>query len=454
MNEETERALRRAERERQARKEAERLLEQKSLELFGANERLREQAGQLEKLVDARTADLEKALARAESAVRAKADFLATISHEIRTPMNGILGLSELLEMELGDPAQRHHAGLLRQSGQILLTLVNDLLDFSKIEAGHLEIEAVDFDPAGEFESILHTHMPAAHAKSLELHWQFLGLPRRLCGDSLRLRQILGNLLSNAIKFTSSGSVRVEVEAFPAEGSRVLLRMAVSDTGIGMDPAMLPRLFEPFSQAETSTTRRFGGTGLGLAIVRRLSRAMGGDVRAESRPGQGSTFTCELPLERARAQPAVDSSGGGPDSGCDVESVVMDVLLVEDNPINQTVALRFLKKLGHHADVASSGREALDMIWRKNYDLVFMDMQMPEMDGLEATRRLRGMNLPRQPRVVALTANASAADEERCLAAGMDAFLSKPLRLEDMRRQLCDHCVRQLSRGRSSPPVP
>lgn len=441
MNTESDRILRRVERERMARKEAERLLEQKSLELFVANDRLREQAGQLEKLVEARTADLEKALARAESAVRAKADFLATISHEIRTPLNGILGLSELLELETADAGQRQHIGLLRQSGQILLSLVNDLLDFSKIEAGHLEIEAVDFDPAGDLESILHTHMPSAHAKGLELHWQFRGLPRRLRGDSLRLRQILGNLLSNAIKFTPTGSVRVEAESFPCPDGRLGLRVAVSDTGIGMDPVDLPRLFEPFSQAETSTTRRFGGTGLGLAIVRRLARAMGGDVSAESRPGAGSTFTCELVFERARGDGEREPSGGT--DSCTHGEVVMDVLLVEDNPINQTVAVRFLKKLGQHADVASSGREALEMLWRKNYDLVFMDMQMPEMDGLEATRRLRAMKLARQPRVVALTANASAADQERCLAAGMDDFLPKPLKLDDLRRQICVRCLSQ-----------
>lgn len=208
---------RRIDRERKARKEAESLLEGKSLELFGANEQLRRQAGDLERLVEVRTADLEQALARAEAAVRAKADFLATISHEIRTPLNGILGLSELLELDAKDEGQLHHLSLLRQSGQTLLSLVNDLLDFSKIEAGHLEIHSVEFDPTAQLDAILQTHLPAARNRGLKLHWQFHDLPPRLCGDDLRLRQILGNLLSNAIKFTPAGSIRVDVRVFPEE---------------------------------------------------------------------------------------------------------------------------------------------------------------------------------------------------------------------------------------------
>lgn len=439
---------RRLDRERKARKEAEALLEGKSLELFGANEQLRRQAENLERLVEARTADLEQALTRAEAAVRAKADFLATISHEIRTPLNGILGLSELLDMDIQDAGQRHHLGLLRQSGETLLALVNDLLDFSKIEAGHLEIDTVRFDPAVELESILHTHLPAISSRGLELHWQFRELPRQVTGDSLRLRQILGNLLSNATKFTPSGSIRVDVEAIPAEDDRCRLRITVADSGIGIAPDAMGWLFEPFSQAESSITRRFGGTGLGLAIVRRLARAMGGDVSVASAPGKGSVFTCDILLGPASGADLRLPEPGSPGPfACDHPMPDFSILLVEDNAVNQTVALRFLRKLGRHADVASSGREALEMIAGKSYDIIFMDMQMPEMDGLEATRRLRTMNLSPRPNVIALTANASPADREKCFAAGMDHFLAKPLRLEDIREVLCKQCVQGIING-------
>ena len=449
MSDESDRWQRRLDRERKARKEAEQLLEQKSLDLFGANEKLRQQADELERLVEARTADLGKALARAESAVRAKADFLATISHEIRTPLNGILGLSELLEMDIQDSGQLHHIGLLRKSGQTLLSLVNELLDFSKIEAGQLEMESIDFDPAEELESILQTHISTAHQKGIDLQWQLRGLPRMIRGDSLRFRQILGNLLSNALKFTREGFIRVDAEAFPTDGDRVKLKVIVSDTGIGISPDVLPRLFEPFSQADSSTTRRFGGTGLGLAIVRRLARAMSGDVTAESHLGKGSSFICDLVFSKAKAP---DPQGTTSVATCGHDMTMMDILLVEDNPINQTVALRFLKKLGYHADVASSGKEALDMLPRKSYDVILMDMQMPEMDGLEATRRLREMELPKRPRVIALTANASAADQESCRLAGMDAFLSKPLVLADFRQQLCMSCLSRFDAKACSEP--
>jgi len=436
---------RRLDRERRARKDAESLLERKSLELFGANELLRKQAEDLEKLVEARTADLGRALSRAEAAVRAKADFLATISHEIRTPLNGILGLSELLEMEMEDESQRHHLGLLRQSGEILLALVNDLLDFSKIEAGHLEIESVRFDPAAELESILHTHLPSALARGIELHWQFRRLPAWVVGDSLRLGQILGNLLSNALKFTPSGVVRVEVEASLLADQRCQLQMSVADSGIGISPEVMASLFEPFSQGESSITRRFGGTGLGLAIVRRLARAMGGDVSVVSSPGEGSVFTCKLMFGvPAGCEVRPLECVVGADGECDPPVPDFSILLVEDNAINQTVALRFLRKLGRHADVASSGREAVGMVGAKAYDIIFMDMQMPEMDGLEATRRIRRMGLERQPRIIALTANASPADRERCFESGMDGFLAKPLRLEDFREVLCRVCVQAL----------
>jgi len=427
---------RRAERERSARKQAEALLEQKSLELYHSNERLRRQAEELENLVAERTSELAKALEQARSATSAKSDFLATMSHEIRTPLNGIIGIADVLSLSPLDPGQKAQLDLLVKSGESLLALINDILDFSKIEAGHLDLEMRDFDPGAELESVAALFRAQATEKGLELEVRLQDLPGTVCGDSLRLRQIVANLLSNAVKFTAAGRVALTAAAKLQPDGRWRLDISVQDSGIGITPEAMGKLFEPFSQADSSTTRKFGGTGLGLAICRRLVASMGGEISVES--GPGTIFRLFVQLD-----PAVPGKGGQEviRPGCDRgEPGSFSVLIAADHPINQTVALSLLRRLGQRADLASTGMRAVEMVATGHYDLVLMDMQMPEMDGLEATRRIRGLPLDVQPRIVALTANAFESDRERCRLAGMDGFLSKPFRLDDIRAILCETC--------------
>jgi len=433
------RALRRAERERAARGQAEALLEQKSLELCGLNEKLRNQTLELEDVVRDRTAALQLALEEAKAATRAKSDFLAVMSHEIRTPLNGIIGIADLLTLSALDDEQRAHLNLLCTSSQSLLSLINDILDFSKIEAGHLVMEEKEFDPAMELQSTAAIFRPMAEAKGLTVEVEVDDLPREVLGDSHRLRQIVSNILSNAIKFTSQGRVLVRGAGKRQDADHWRLDIAVTDTGIGIPPGAIPRLFNPFSQADTSTTRKFGGTGLGLAICKRLVEAMGGQISVESDAG-GSTFRFHAVVKAAAARASVEKSAP---EVCNTRSPgTLSVLLVEDNTINQTVALSLLKRLGQRADVANTGRRAVEMVSAKSYDIVYMDMQMPEMDGIEATKCIRGLSHVHQPKIVALTANAFEGDRELCLAAGMDGFIAKPFRLEDLRQTICETCLR------------
>lgn len=421
--------LRRAERERRAREEAEALLEKKSLELYQLNEAL-------EKTVRLRTSQLEEALAKAEAATSAKSEFLAVMSHEIRTPLNGIIGLADLLNSEDLPAESLRLSDLIRQSGQSLLSLVNDILDFSKIEAGKLEMEVADFDPEAEFAGVVATFAPAAQSKNVHLETSFQNLPATVSGDSLRLRQILANLLSNAIKFTPSGRVILSAKG-SIEGSRVRLDVSVKDSGIGIPAEKISLLFNPFTQADSSTTRKFGGTGLGLAICSRLVAAMGGAISVES-SSEGSNFFFHIFMT-----PSTSESAHKPAAAClpeDCSTVEIRILLVEDHPINQTVALSVLRRMGRTADCASTGAEAVRMAATGGYDLILMDMQLPEMDGIEATRRIRDLPLPAQPRIVAVTANAFDSDRQACIDAGMDGFLSKPFRAEQLRRIICNNC--------------
>jgi len=435
---EVERAQRRADRERAARHEAEALLERKSLELYHSNEKLRQQAQELENLVKVRTAALEKALEAAQSATSAKSDFLAVMSHEIRTPLNGIIGIADVLSLSPLDDEQAGHLNLLVQSGQSLLALINDILDFSKIEAGHLQFEKREFDPATEIQSTAALFRPTAESKGLDLELILGDLPGAVLGDSHRLRQIVSNVLSNAIKFTQTGKVSLRADSERVPSGKWRLDFEVKDTGVGIPQESLPELFAPFSQADVSTTRKFGGTGLGLAICKRLTEAMEGTISAESGPG-GSTFKFHVMLPAPGPQTASSKSTDIP--GLLPNPGDLSILVVEDNAVNQTVALHLLKKLGQRTNLADTGRKAVEMIASGHYDLVFMDMQMPEMDGLEATKAVRQLPLKKQPRIIALTANAFETDRERCLAAGMDGFLSKPFRLDDLRREICDTCL-------------
>ena len=443
---------RRALRERAARREAEALLEVRSRELYEANVALTRLAGSLEAQVEARTRELEAAVARANEAARAKSNFLATMSHELRTPMIGVLGAAQLLLGTPLTPEQQAHAATIGASGDLLLSLINDILDLSKIEAGHLELESRPFDPRASLASIDSLLRGSAVGRGIYFLVQVDdAVPERLVGDDMRLRQVLLNLASNAVKFTSRGGVVVRLTAGPPdEEGRVPVELTVKDTGIGIPGDRLEAVFEPFAQADASTSREYGGTGLGLSICRRIAKLMQGSLELQSTPGVGSQF-----LLRWRASPAAAAASPTLSCAAGTSSVPADapsgapalrILLAEDNEINREIACALLERLGLQPDVAEDGQSALDKVRAGSYDLVLMDVRMPRMDGLESTRRIRSLALARQPHVVALTANAYEEDRQECLAAGMDDFLAKPYRLDDL-ALLVDKVRRQREPG-------
>ncbi|MFO0596393.1 MAG: ATP-binding protein [Myxococcaceae bacterium] len=396
-----------------------------------AEAQLRDLSADLAARVEERTRELRGALDHAWEATRAKDAFLAVMSHELRTPLNGILATADLLCDGAGrDSPERDSLKLIRRSGELLLTILNDVLDFSKIEAGQLKLVERAFDLRAEVETVVALHRAVAQQKGLELRvsWPAV-LPELVRGDPVRVVQVIGNLLANALKFTDQGVVTLALALNP-DGERHRLHVVVSDTGIGMGPDTVARLFRPFSQADASQTRRFGGTGLGLSICARLVEQMGGAFVVSTRPGRGSTFACELQLKRETAAPRVTITPA-PSA-----PRAQRVLLVEDNPVNQTIGRRILERFGCEVTSAFDGRQAVEMLQSASFDVVLMDLQMPVLDGLGAAREIRALPLSPQPWIIAVTANAYDSDRAASFDAGMDAFLPKPLRLDELKAAL------------------
>ncbi|MGQ3027638.1 MAG: ATP-binding protein [Ferrovibrionaceae bacterium] len=396
-------------------------------ELEETQTRLREQAAELARLAEQAAKKSEEAAA----ANLAKSEFLATISHELRTPLNGVLGAVGLMQETGLSTEQRKLADTIRHSGDSLLLLINDILDYAALETGGITIEPVDFVVPELLESILTLFQAQAARKGLALQQTVpAALPARLNGDATRIRQLLFHLVGNAVKFTERGDVAIEAEA-QVSGDTIDLRILVRDTGPGIDPAVQAQLFEHFTQADTSSRRRHGGTGLGLAICRRLANLMGGRIGVDSTPGAGSTFWFVVPCKAAGA--TGESAGGAAGPSRALPAASLRLLIAEDNPINQMVISGMVARLGYHADIVANGAEAVDAVTSVPYDLVLMDVQMPEMDGIAATRAIRQLAGPvaRIP-IIALTAAASSDSRDEYIAAGMNDLVAKPVMLDQL----------------------